>query len=57
LIDFRHLRTHLGGLALEIRHGVSTGPRELSFGYYFSPDMPPPGEEHKNPPVFPFPGR
>jgi hypothetical protein len=57
LIDFRNLLTSLAGCALQIRDGVSTGPRALSFGYYFSRDMPPPGDEHKEPPAFPFPGR
>jgi hypothetical protein len=28
--------------------------RALSFGYYFSRNMPPPAEEHKDPPAFPF---
>jgi hypothetical protein len=57
LIDFRDLLTYLDGLPLHIRDGVSTGPRAFSFGYYFSRDMPPPGDEHKEPPEFPFPGR
>jgi hypothetical protein len=54
LVDFRYLVTNFGGRALQIRHGVSTGPRALGFGFNFPQDKPPPGEEYKEPPVFPF---
>jgi hypothetical protein len=56
LLDFRNLVTHLDGHTLTVRDGVDSGSLALNFGYYFSPDMPPLGEEYRSPPKYLFPG-